>query len=223
MNTTIKVQKLIDEVQATAQTILNNSHVLHNDITALSSFALEGATKLSGPVYLGNYRPTRHKLQDLVAPELFEAYRANPDVLWQRLDPGMLWTLDAIEKEYGERLYVNTVSESSLVMLGSGGTLKAGMGNRGLRAFGSPVGAHYSLHKLGKAFDFNLSSTSPDKFLGDLVANPTHMIYHYITGIEWKPTIGWTHMDSRNHDKATTNGLPVIFNLAGKRVTYAKP
>jgi hypothetical protein len=160
------------------------------------------------------YIPKYFILPELVSKTLFNKYA--PHILWQRLNPIGLKTLDMIREKYDEQVWVNTytfLSAGNLLNLDYG-SLNS-MGERGMRSFDSDTGASLSLHKFGSAFDFNLTKTTPAQFHKDLMDNPNDPEFKWITGKEWFDGMGWNHIDFRNHNKELTNGQPAVFDQKG--------
>jgi hypothetical protein len=85
-------------------------------------------------------KPRYFKLEELVPQDLFELYKNKQDYLWWVFDQRATWTLDKIRMRYGKAV-VNT-------WLWGGSSH-----HRGLRCYGSEVGAPLSQHIFGRAFD----------------------------------------------------------------------
>lgn len=124
------------------------------------------------------------KIQELVSPEVFAA---RGDRAWELLDPAALRSLDLLRKKFGP-CKVNDWHQ--------GGNYKLS----GLRPFDAGLGAAYSQHKFGRAFDCKFSQYTPEQVYEFVLANPK--AFPEITVIEdvrFTPT--WFHFDTRNHDR----------------------
>ena len=83
-------------------------------------------------------------LRELVPPEMYNKQNIG-DRIFDALNVNAVPVLEQLREEFGP-ITINTWH--------NGGSYK----NSGLRAPDSPVGARYSAHKMGTAFDLNLST-----------------------------------------------------------------
>lgn len=79
---------------------------------------------------------------------------------------------------------------------------------RGYRPLSCSVGAKLSQHKVGKALDAKFRKGSVEKIRKDIIANPYHEDFKYITCIEMD--VSWLHVDVRPHSKPS-NGILKIY------------
>lgn len=169
------------------------------------------------------YEPEFFFLEELVSRGLKLKY--SDRVLWQRLNPRMLWTLDAIRILYNTPVWVNTwdifEKNPDIDTFNMGGLSLNRLENRGLRDFDAEIGANYSLHKFGSAADFNIQGVSVEQFVKDVWNNPMEPAFSFITGLEWQRGLTWNHIDFRNYDKTDNEGRPFTFNKIGMEVEYA--
>lgn len=129
------------------------------------------------------------KLQELVHPSIYLEYG---EKCWEFLQVPALLSLDQLREAFGP-LIINTWHEPKL---------QAAWGLRqfsGLRPFDSKIGAEYSQHKLGGAFDIMPINHTADQMRDYVLANRDE--FPYITTVEvpsaTKP-MNWFHFDVRN-------------------------
>lgn len=127
---------------------------------------------------------TRHfALEELVDPTTLQ--ELGPKA-WILFDDRALITLDALRDEFGP-ITVNNWHK--------GGPRRWS----GFRPQDCPVGAEYSQHRYGRAFDCIFAQASADDVRKDLLEDPDG--YPYITAIEVPKRgeeMGWLHFDCRN-------------------------
>jgi len=88
--------------------------------------------------------------------------------------------------------------------------------NRGYRSIFSSVGADYSMHRLNKAYDFNVKGLSSDIVYDRILENQEDILDMGWTTIENKAfTKSWTHLDTRitNKDKihiVSPSGISIL-------------
>ena len=131
------------------------------------------------------YTPKYFAVQELVDPETFKVLGSTALILFQAQ---ALWTLDAIRAFYNAPVIVNNWH------------VKGHFKYRGYRPASCNIGAQYSQHRLGNAFDFNCNCKySSQEIQQDIMYNPFRDCYKYITAVE--NVGGWVHIDFRNRDK----------------------
>ena len=143
------------------------------------------------------YNPIWFKVEELVSPDMFERYRDRQHILWQQLDPRLLWTLDALRTYLKRSIFVNT-------WFWQGGQRRFS----GLRLAGDEYYSPTSQHSHGRAADIVFPGINPEELRVDIVRNPQAERYKYITCIE-KDTPTWLHIDVRNFDKDAYGVLQV--------------
>lgn len=130
------------------------------------------------------YRCQHFTIRELVTPAIF---RARGERAWELLRPGSLVTLDALWERFG----AFTVNDWH-----RGGRYE----DSGLRDFTSGVGAKFSMHKFGGAFDCKFADHKPPAVAAYVLARPEE--FPHITAIEdVDSTPTWFHFDDRNHDR----------------------
>lgn len=126
------------------------------------------------------------KIYELV-PKEFEHV---PDSkLWLLFDDRALKTLDMLRKEFGP-VTINNWKVGGL------------LSQRGFRT--ANVGAVFSQHRFGRAFDCNFKNVSVEEVRQQCKLNQKKC-FKYITAIE--DDVSWFHFDVRNND-----GVLLIFN-----------
>jgi len=132
------------------------------------------------------YRPRHFSLQELVCPEIFEA---RGERAWELLDVYALVTLDQLRKRFG-KLTVNDY--------GWGGQFKYS----GMRPFVGGVGAEYSMHRFGRAFDIKPKETTPQEVHAEILKTPDK--FPHLRVLEnIADTISWVHFDTRGHTRSS--------------------
>lgn len=134
------------------------------------------------------YTPKHFQLQELVPRAVYEDYkkRGKLDQLVWRFDCRALWTLDRLRDRYG-KTYVNNWLW--------GGENQFG----GFRPWGCEIGAKNSDHKFGRAFDSKFVDVSPYTVRGEILADPWHPDFQFITVLELE--VPWLHFGVRNWNK----------------------
>jgi hypothetical protein len=141
------------------------------------------------------------KLEELIYPELFTAYKNRQNILYNALDDRILRAADAIREFIATPITINNWH--------TGGNFK----ESGLRNMATTTGAALSTHKFGRGLDlkFNSPKWNPEKlreymksigcfeagFLNrtDDEAKP----FLNMTRIEWMDNMTWFHMDVSNY------------------------
>lgn len=119
------------------------------------------------------------RLEELVHPEILTA---RGDRAWELLDPRAVQILDRLRERYGPTV-CNTWHQ--------GGNAS----NRGLRPFDSSIGARWSQHKYGRAFDVHFKDISVQEVYADLLDTEGHLGIRVLEDIKFTPT--WLHFDMR--------------------------
>jgi hypothetical protein len=139
--------------------------------------------------------PDYFELYELLPPDIYSKYHGHPQKLWGMFDDRLLKTLHNIRHRYG-KMVMNTWHW--------GGQNKY----RGWRPWNTQVGAELSQHKFGRAGDPVPVETSAEDIRLDILADPFHPDFKYITGIEMG--VAWLHIDVRNWNK-TKYGILKIY------------
>lgn len=123
------------------------------------------------------------KIEELVWPEL---YAERKETAWDMFDAKLLITLDELRSAYG----VIKVNDWH-----AGGKFK----ESGARAWGTPTGAKWSMHKLFRAADCKFLSFSAEDVQTDILSHPDK--FPFLTCMEdAAKTRNWLHVDTRNHN-----------------------
>ena len=130
------------------------------------------------------YRCQYFKLEELVPPETFNQV-FDPSRLWIVFDPLALWTLDNLRDRYGP-LIVNTWSR--------------GLRYGGYRPLDCSIGAKWSQHKFGRAFDPKSSTVTADEMRKDILdmsfQKRQSVGLDHINRVEM--SVNWFHFDTGN-------------------------
>ena len=131
------------------------------------------------------YRPLNFALEELVGPEIFQE---RGERAWELLNPDALKTLDALRDKFGA-LTVNNWK--------SGGQFK----DSGMRHFNSTVGARWSAHRYGMAFDCKFKDAKPQVVHAYILSHADEFpLLTTLEAIYATPT--WLHFDCRNHQRS---------------------
>jgi hypothetical protein len=114
------------------------------------------------------------------------------DKILRLFDDRALWTLLMLRKRYEEGhkhpgLYINDYHFGGINQY------------RGWRPGNCPVGAEFSQHKFGRAFDCIFRNISAEEVREDIRKNPTEEAFKYITAVELD--VSWFHFSTENHNK----------------------
>ena len=133
-------------------------------------------------------KPNFFALHELVPKEVYKEYeRVNKLYrLWYVFDPRMLFTIDRLRERYGKMIMNNWFW---------GGNHQY----RGWRDSEVKIGASLSQHKFGRAADLVSVEHTAEEIRNDILADPFHDDFKYITCIEL--AVLWLHFDIRNFDK----------------------
>lgn len=131
------------------------------------------------------YRPRYFGLQELVCPEIFAA---RGEHAWELLDVYALNTLDGLRERFGPI----TINDWHW-----GGGFKYS----GMRPFVGGVGAEFSMHRFGRAYDCKPKNITAPEMHAGILANPEKFPHlRVLEAIEATPT--WVHFDTRNSTRA---------------------
>lgn len=109
--------------------------------------------------------------------------------LWWLFDFYALRMIDTIRAFYGQPATINNWH--------LGGDLQY----RGFRPPNCKVGARYSQHRFGRAFDMNLKDVPADQVREDMRNKPDHPAFMEVSACEDK--VSWLHLDTRNKQPNT--------------------
>lgn len=127
-------------------------------------------------------------IKELVSKKVFED---RGDKAWALLDERALKTIDALRDRFGS----TTVNDWPW-----GGANQY----RGFREGDCSVGAQYSQHKFGRAFDCIFRDISAEAVRRYILENPEE--FPFISSIEMG--VSWLHFDVRNHGPAILTFTP---------------
>lgn len=132
------------------------------------------------------YIPNNFVLEELIPPELFEEWKDMKWKVWMSIDYRALKTLQNLRDRYGKMRMNNWHN---------GGPNQY----KGLRPMDYKGLTYLSMHKWFMAFDPTPLSEDPNKIRQDILNDPFHEDFKYITCLEMD--ISWLHFDIRNWDK----------------------
>lgn len=137
-----------------------------------------------------SYRPKHFGLQELVSPDI---YKARGERAWELLDTEALITLDELREHFGA-ITVNDWHWAGQYRYS------------GLRPFRTRVGANYSQHKFGRAFDPKPHRVTVQEMYAQILQCPHRFPrLRVLENIDATPT--WLHFDVRNH---TRSGIWIV-------------
>ena len=137
-------------------------------------------------MHLNIYRPDYFAIHELVPQAIYKQLGDRQHLLWQQLDPVLLWTADQLRKRYGPMVACDWH--------------KGGHNHyRGWRHPACTIGAPYSQHRAGRALDLVPTDTMASIIRRDILIDPYAEIFQYITCIE--DGVAWLHFDVRPWDK----------------------
>jgi len=119
-------------------------------------------------------------IKELVSKCAFEAFKGNRDFLLSRFSSKGLETLQALRNRFGVTLVNNW-------------HINGENQYRGFREYDCPIGARFSQHKLGNAFDCSFVNFTAEEVRRYILDNPQE--FPYITAIEGQ--VSWLHFDVR--------------------------
>jgi len=133
------------------------------------------------------YQPRHFIVQEFVPPELYKALGARSIFV---MDYYIVKMADAIREYFGLPMTINNWKW--------GGKFKY----RGFRPCECKVGAKYSLHRTGKAIDFDIAGVSAEEVRQEILNHPR--LFPHIAALE--KGVSWVHADCR----CITDG-PILF------------
>ena len=128
-----------------------------------------------------SYRCRHFSIHELIDEQTFIQWGEDA---WMFLRPEALISLDNIRTYFGKPITVNNWIW--------GGDLQY----RGFRPFYCKVGADYSQHRFGNAFDITVEGIGAEEVRQEILANKNHVAFEAITCLE--TDIEWVHFDLRN-------------------------
>ena len=135
---------------------------------------------------MSTYIPKNFIIEELVPPSIIQSYGAEGS--WQFLDTKLVWTIDKIREALGKKITINTWK------------WKGQFSERGYRDPKSKTGAVNSMHKKGKAVDFDVEGMTAEQVRNWIRKNyKTLDCLKYITGME--KGVSWVHIDVRPYDR----------------------
>jgi uncharacterized protein YcbK (DUF882 family) len=140
------------------------------------------------------YQPKYFKSYELLPPDIYQKHGDNGLYF---MDDRILWTLDRLRETLKQSIVVNTWKQ--------GGKFS----QRGYRN-DPAVGAPYSLHRFGRAVDFDFVGMTAAHFREMAKEGSFPGELQHITRIE--ENVNWIHMDCA--------GLP---RVAGQEIDFFKP
>ena len=141
------------------------------------------------------YIPDHFKIYELVPKDIYESYPVKKHInLWFLFDDRVLYTQDRLRKRYG-KMICNTWFW--------GGEFQY----RGWRPQDCEYGTLLRQHKRGGGIDSAPQETAVEAIRQDILADPWHDDFKYITCIE--ENTSWLHVDCRNWDKKR-NGIFIV-------------
>jgi hypothetical protein len=137
------------------------------------------------------YTPKHFSIEELVPPQMTHI---DKNVISTFFDDRALKTIDMLRDRYGP-VIIND--------------WKFGGSNyyRGFRPYTTSIGAEYSQHRLGRAFDCKFKYISVEEVRNDIKFDPFKREFQHITCIE--DNVSWLHFDVRNWNKKLL-GLLVV-------------
>lgn len=131
--------------------------------------------------YTKFYRSAHFELAELCDPVTLTALG---EAAWGLFDPYLLSTMDRIRERYKVPITVNNWK--------TGGPFKF----RGFRPSNCPEGAPLSGHRRGQCIDFDVQGKTAEEVRADILANPDHIDFMFITRIE--AGVNWCHIGVEN-------------------------
>ena len=127
------------------------------------------------------HRCRHFTIEELVDQRTVERFGQNA---WMLLNPNALRALDDLRDFFDRGVTVNNWKW--------GGRFR----NRALRIGNHAIGAEYSQHRLGNAFDCDVRGMSAEQARQAILTNKDHPLLQRITCIE--AGVNWLHFDCRN-------------------------
>ena len=129
------------------------------------------------------YKCVYFKIQELVDPETYASMGENA---WSLFDTTLLSTLDRIRDRYKVPITINNWNNK----------IPNPFKYRGFRPASYTAGAPLSMHRVGKAIDFDVAGMKAEQVRKDILANPEHLDFMFISRIEM--AVNWCHIDVAN-------------------------
>ncbi len=123
-------------------------------------------------------------LQEIVPPDVFKRFGARA---WMFFSPEALTMIDGLRTYFGRPVTVNTWHRGGNFSL------------RGFRPMNCSVGAEFSQHRLGRAFDCDIVGVSAQEARQEILTHQDDPLLLPIRCIEDK--VNWLHIDCRNIDR----------------------
>ena len=127
------------------------------------------------------YKCQHFKIEELVDRRTFEQWG---EKAWMFFQPKALMSLDNIRVYFGKPVTVNNWC--------FGGMSE----NRGLRPPYSVIGADYSQHRYGNAFDIDIENVNAEDARQTIIKLKDSSLFYHITALEIE--IPYIHFDCRN-------------------------
>ena len=139
------------------------------------------------------YKPEFFTLEEMLPSTMQAEIALLGDLLWLRFDARALITADRLRRRCGTAL-ANTwgLSEKMRSLYGIHQF-------RGFRPLDCQIGSALSQHKEGRAVDLVFLSCPVQHLREDIITDPFHPDFEYITGLEM--SVSWLHFDVRYWDK----------------------
>lgn len=136
------------------------------------------------------YKTKYFKLEELVNPTLYNTIDNN--TLWKIFDEKLLKAIDFIREKYGP-VFINS----------------NGLTDCGLRQYDCSIGAKFSPHKFGRAFDLHIQSIENQQLNKEDKTKAYNRIreelFLLIDYINFEDNITWLHIDTFNREKRIFN------------------
>ena len=141
---------------------------------------VESIKTLKKDLIMFTYVPEHFSIKELVDKK---TYSDRGEKSIELLNPNMLWTLDRLRERYGS-ITINNWSWGGQYQFS------------GFRPKNCSVGALYSQHRLGNAFDLKFKDYTPEKMRALIKINADKDDFKYISCVELE-TPTWVHIDTR--------------------------
>ena len=150
------------------------------DMRRLIDDMINSLRSLKKEIPIKTYIPDHFGIKELVDKQ---TYKDRGEKAFELLNPYMLWTIDRMRERFGSCTINNWQW---------GGQYQYS----GFRPKSCSVGATYSQHRLGNAFDLKFADYTPEYIRDFIKANPNVDDFKYINSIE-NDTPTWLHIDGR--------------------------
>ena len=134
-------------------------------------------------------KPSGFELYEWLPKDFYEKYYPiYREKLWYMFDRGIKFSMQSIRRRYGCSFVMNDWIWGGRNHL------------RGWRPMDCETGAFVGQHKFGRAADSKpVSEITVEEIRKDILANPDHEDFKYITRIEMN--VSWLHIDCGDHPK----------------------